>query len=155
MLNTLKNLRNLLRDLFGDSVPESVAWDRVPPELMTPRERLIRRSSLIMFWGALINALAGILVIVAAVHAGNVQNELFGTLQAALLSKFTISADAAALLLIAGILANMAILLVPFRGDTGAGTLDGLHRLANDGGQSGGFAGLLASRLRCWLSRPC
>ena len=112
MLNTLKNLRNLLRDLFGDNVPESVAWDRVPPELMTPRERLMRRSSLIMFWGALINALAGILVIVAAVHAGNVQNELFGTLQTALLSKFTISADAAALLLIAGILANMAILLV-------------------------------------------
>ena len=112
MLDLLKNLRNLLRDLFGDNVPETVNWDRVPPELMTPRERLIRRSSLIMFWGALVNGIAGIMMIATAVHAGNVDATLFDALQAGLLSKFTISADAAALLISAGILANMAVLLV-------------------------------------------
>ena len=112
MLNALKNLRNFIAELFGDNVPESVAWDRVPPELMTPRERLIRRSSLIMFWGALVNALAGIIAIGAAIHAGNTDPALFAELQAALLPKFVISADAAALLVIAGILTNMAILLV-------------------------------------------
>ncbi len=112
MLNALKNLRKLIADLFGDNVPETVNWDRVPPELMTPRERLIRRSSLIMIWGALANAIAGIAVIATAVHAGNVDATLFDALQAALLSKFVISADAAALLASAGILANMAVLLV-------------------------------------------
>ena len=51
MLKALKNLRSLIGELFGDNVPESAAWDRIPPDQMTPRERLIRRSSLIMFWG--------------------------------------------------------------------------------------------------------
>ncbi len=112
MLDSLNNLRKFIADLFGENVPESVAWDRIPPELMTPRERLIRRSSLIMFWGALINAVAGISVIVAAAHAGNVDPALFSALQGALLRDFVISADAAALLIIAGILTNMAVLLV-------------------------------------------
>ena len=112
MLNALKNLRNLISDLLGDNVPETVAWDRVPPELMTPRERLIRRSSLVMFWGALVNAAAGLAVTVAAAHAGNIDATLFEALQAALLNKLAINADAAALLIIAGILANMALLLV-------------------------------------------
>ncbi len=112
MLDTLKKLYQLIRDLFGDSVPESVAWDRIPPELITPRERLLRRSSLIMFWGAIVNLIAGILVIGSAIHAGNTDTSGFVELQSALLSKFIISADAAALLIAAGILANMAIMLV-------------------------------------------
>ena len=112
MIDTLKNLRKLIADLFGDNVPETAAWDRVPPELMTPRERLIRRSSLIMFWGAVINAIAGIAAIILSAHAGNVDPALFDALQAALLNSFTINADAAALLIIAGIFANMAVLLV-------------------------------------------
>ena len=112
MLDSLKDLRRLISSLFGDNVPESVAWDRIPPELMTPRERLLRRSSLIMFWGAVANLLAGIIVIAIAVHAGNTNPALFVELQATLLSNFAISADAATLLLIAGILANMAVLLV-------------------------------------------
>ncbi|MCY3780655.1 MAG: hypothetical protein OXG78_10130 [Chloroflexi bacterium] len=112
MLNTLNNLRRFIGELFGDNVPETAAWDRVPPELMTPRERLIRRSSLIMFWGALVNAIAGLAVTVASAHAGNVEPTLFGVLQSTLLRNFAINADAAGLLIIAGILANMAILLV-------------------------------------------
>ena len=36
MLKFLKNLRRLISSLFGDSVPEGVAWDRIPPEMMTP-----------------------------------------------------------------------------------------------------------------------
>ena len=112
MLDSLKDLRRLISSLFGDNVPETVAWDRIPPELMSPRERLLRRSSLIMFWGAVVNLLAGFAVIAAAVHAGNTDPALFAELQAALLSNFAISADAAMLLLIAGILANMAVLLM-------------------------------------------
>ena len=112
MLDSLKDLRRLISSLFGDNVPETVAWDRIPPELMSPRERLLRRSSLIMFWGAVVNLLAGFAMIAAAVHAGNTDPALFAELQAALLSNFAISADAAMLLLIAGILANMAVLLM-------------------------------------------
>ena len=112
MRETLKKLYRLVRDLFGDSVPESVAWDRLPPELMTPRERLLRRSSLIMFWGAAVNLLAGIAVIGAAINAGNTDPSRFAELQSALLSGFVISADAAVLLIIASILGNMAVLLV-------------------------------------------
>ena len=112
MLETLKKLFRLIRDLFGESVPESVAWDRIPPELMTPRERLLLRSSRILFWGAVLNLVAAVFLIGAAVHAGNVDSARFLELQNALLSKFVFSADAAVLLIIAGILANMAILLV-------------------------------------------
>ena len=79
---------------------------------MTPRELLVRRSSLIMLWGALVNFVAALAVIALTVHAGNHDPALFLELQAALLRGFAISADAAALLLAAGILANMAILLV-------------------------------------------
>ncbi|MDE2750388.1 MAG: hypothetical protein OXI34_15635 [Chloroflexota bacterium] len=112
MLETLKKLYRLIGSLFGENVPQGPAWDRVPPELMTPRERLIRRSSQIMLWGALVNLAAAIVAIVVAVHAANRDNALFAALQEAALSRFAIDADSAALLIIAGILANSAVLLV-------------------------------------------
>ena len=112
MIDTLKKLRRLIAELFGDNVPEATAWERPPLELMTPRERLLRRGSMIMLWGAIANALGALLVFILAAHAGNVDPALYGSLQAALLSKFVISADAAALLVIAGILANMALMLL-------------------------------------------
>ncbi len=112
MLEFLQKILRLISSLFGDNVPQGPAWDRVPPELMTPRERLIRRSSLIMLGGALVNLAAAIVAIVVAVHAANVDNALFAALQEAALSRFAIDADSAALLIIAGILANTAILLV-------------------------------------------
>ena len=112
MLSTLNNLRKLITSLFGDNVPETQAWDRIRPEQMTARERLIRRSSLIMFWGAVVNLIAAIIVIVLTIHAANQDNSLFAALQKTALNRLIISADAAALLIIAGILANTAILLV-------------------------------------------
>ena len=112
MLEFLQKILRLISSLFGENVPQGPAWDRVPPELMTPRERLIRRSSLIMLGGALVNLAAAIVAIVVAVHAANVDNALFAALQEAALSRFAIDADSAALLIIAGILANTAILLV-------------------------------------------
>ena len=48
----------------------------------------------------------------AAARAATVDPMLFGALQSALLRNFVINADTAALLIIAGILANMTILLV-------------------------------------------
>ena len=112
MLESLKKLYRLIINLFGENVPADAAWDRIPPELMTSRERLLRRSSLIMFWGALLNLVAAVIVIGVAIHAANHDKALFVALQEAALSRFNIDADAAALLLIAGILANTAILLV-------------------------------------------
>ena len=102
----------MISSLFGDNVPEGVAWDRIPPELMTPRERLLRRSSLIMFWGALVNLIAALVVIGVAIHAANQDVTVFVALQEAALSRFYIDADTAALLIFAGIAANSAILLV-------------------------------------------
>ncbi|MCY4063080.1 MAG: hypothetical protein OXG53_11980 [Chloroflexi bacterium] len=112
MLEFLKKLYRLISSLFGDNVPEGVAWDRIPPELMTPRERLLRRSSLIMFWGALLNFIAACIVIGIAIHAGSRDATVFASLQEAALSRFYIDADTAALLVFAGIAANAAILLV-------------------------------------------
>lgn len=112
MRESLKKLYRLISSLFGDNVPEGIAWDRIPPELMTPRERLLRRSSLIMLWGAVVNLLAALIFIGAAIHAANQEADLFATLQEAALSRFITDADTAALLVIAGILANAAILLV-------------------------------------------
>ena len=77
MLDRLRKLHRFIRSLFGDNVPETDGWDRIPPELMTPREHLLRRSSLIMFAGALVNLLAAIVVIGASIHAaGNGQQRL-------------------------------------------------------------------------------
>ena len=112
MLDTLKKLYQFIGNLFGDNVPEGVAWDRIPPELMTPRERLLRRSSLIMLWGALVNMVAALVLIGLAIHAANQDKTLFRALQEAALDRFIIDADTAALLIIAGALANAATLLV-------------------------------------------
>ncbi len=112
MLELLKKIFRLLSSLFGDNVPEGVAWDRIPPELMTPRERLLRRSSLIMFGGALVNLLAALIVVGIAIHAANWEAALFSALQEAALGNFYIDADTAALLIFAGIAANGALLLV-------------------------------------------
>ena len=112
MLEFLNNIRKLIISLFGESVPEEGAWDRIPPELMTPRERLLRRSSLVMFWGALVNLLAALVVIALAVSAATNDNAQFTAIRAALLGNFNIADDAALLLIIAGILGNMAVLSV-------------------------------------------
>ena len=112
MLEFLNNIRKLIISLFGESVPEEGAWDRIPPELMTPRERLLRRSSLVMFWGALVNLLAALVVIALAVSAATNDNAQFTAIRAALLGNFNIADDAALLLIIVGILGNMAILSV-------------------------------------------
>ncbi|MDE2949815.1 MAG: hypothetical protein OXT68_03530 [Chloroflexota bacterium] len=112
MLEFLNNIRKLIISLFGESVPEEGAWDRVPPELMTPRERLLRRSSLVLFWGALVNLLAALVVIALAVSAATDDNARFSAIRAVLLGNFNIADDAALLLVIAGILGNMAFLSV-------------------------------------------
>ena len=112
MLEFLNNTRKLIASLFGENVPEEGAWDHIPPELMTPRERLLRRSSLILFGGALVNLLAALVVIALAVSAATSDNAGFPAIRAALLSNFIIADDAAVLLIIAGILGNMAILSV-------------------------------------------
>ena len=112
MLEFLNNIRKLVASLFGENVPEEGAWDHIPPELMTPRERLLRRSSLILFGGALVNLLAALVVIALAVSAATSDNAQFPAIRTALLSNFIIADDAAVLLIIAGILGNMAILSV-------------------------------------------
>ena len=77
MLEFLNNIRKLVASLFGENVPEEGAWDHIPPELMTPRERLLRRSSLILFGGALVNLLAALVVIALAVSAATSDNAQF------------------------------------------------------------------------------
>ena len=112
MLEFLNNIAKLTASLFGANVPEEGAWDRIPPELMSPRERLLQRSSLIMFWGAIVNLLAAVVVIGIAISAATNDYSRFTATRDILLSNFLISDDAAVLLIIVGILGNMAILLV-------------------------------------------
>ncbi len=112
MLELLNNIRKLVISLFGESVPEGEAWDRIPLALMTPRERLLRRSSLVLFWGALVNLLAALVLIALAVSAATNDNAQFTSIRAALLSNYNIADDTALLLIIAGILGNMALLSV-------------------------------------------
>ena len=112
MLEFLNNIAKLTASLFGADVPEEGAWDRIPPELMSPRERLLRRSSLIMFLGAIVNLLAAVVVIAIAISAATNDHSRFADTRDILLSNFLISDDAAVLLVIVGILGNMAILLV-------------------------------------------
>lgn len=112
MLELLNNTRKLIISLFGANVPEEGAWDRIPPALMTPRERLLRRSSLVMFCGALVNLLAALVLIALAVSAATNDNARFTAIRALLLPNFNIPDDTALLLIIVGILGNLAILSV-------------------------------------------
>ena len=153
MLEFLKKLYRLISSLFGDNVPEGVAWDRIPPELMTPRERLLRRSSLIMFWGALLNFIAAVFVVGVAIHAGSRDATVFAALQEAALSRFYIDADTAALADLCRHRGERGDSAGAGGGDYGAGAVDGLHRLAADRGESGGACSFLASRRRCWRWR--
>ncbi len=112
MLEFLNNVAKLTASLFGANVPEEGAWDRIPPELMSPRERLLQRSSLIMFWGSIVNLLAAVVVIAIAISAATNDYSRFAAARDILLSNLLISDDTAVLLVIVGILGNMAILLV-------------------------------------------
>lgn len=112
MLDTLRRIHRLLRDLFGQNVPLAGEWEGLAPERMTPRQRRLQRCSLILLWGALLNFLAVVAICAAAVHAGNQDSSLFAALQAALLPGLVISADAALLLLAAGTGVNVALLLL-------------------------------------------
>jgi len=112
VLDSLKKLLRLVVSLFGSNVPEERAWNRIPSELLTPREVLLRRASRVMFWGAAVNLVAAVILIGLALFAAADDKTLFSALHELLLGNFIIEADTAALLIIAGILANMTFLLV-------------------------------------------
>jgi len=65
-----------------------------------------------MFWGAAVNFAAGLAVMGLALAAAASDKTLFSALHELLLGNFIIEDDTAALLIIAGILANMTFLLV-------------------------------------------
>jgi len=112
VLDSLKKLLRLVVSLFGSNVPEERAWNQIPSELLTPREVLLRRASRVMFWGAAVNLVAAVILIGLALFAAADDKTLFSALHELLLGNFIIEADTAALLIIAGILANMTFLLV-------------------------------------------
>ncbi len=112
MLDSLKKLLRLIVSLFGSNVPEERAWNQIPSELLTPREVLLRRASRVMFWGAAVNFAAGLAVIGLALAAAASDKTLFSAMHELLLGNLIIEDDTAALLIIAGILANMTFLLV-------------------------------------------
>ncbi len=112
MLDSLKKLLRLVISLFGSNVPEERAWNQIPSELLTPREVLLRRASRVMFWGAAVNFAASLAVIGLALAAAASDKTLFSAMHELLLGNLIIEDDTAALLIIAGILANMTFLLV-------------------------------------------
>ena len=111
MLNLLNNIRQLIASLFGRNVPEEGGWAEITPEQLLPRERLLRRCSRIMTWGALINLAAGVMLIFLAISARG-DGARYDAIHAALMGNLNISGDAAVLLIIAGVLGNMSLLLV-------------------------------------------
>ena len=111
MIDSLQKLLRLIISLFGANVAQDRDWDSIAPELMTPREKLLRRLSLTLLAGALVNCAAGLLLVVLAVGAARGSQPTFADLQSALLGALVINADSAALLIIAGVFGNMALLL--------------------------------------------
>lgn len=112
MREFLKNIRKIIAGLFGTSIPTEDDWRNAPQEPLTPREALLARASRYMVWGALVNLLVGIVVIILAISAGTNNPSLFTSVRDALLTNYLISNDTAVLLIIVGILSNMSILLV-------------------------------------------
>ena len=111
MLDTLRRMYRLTRDLFGQNVPTG-GWEGIPPERLTPRQRRLQRCARILLLGALVNLLAVIAIAAVAVHAGNHDSALFTVLHDTLLPRLFVPADAAVLLLGALTGANVAALLV-------------------------------------------
>jgi len=112
MRDTWRQILRFIRSLFGDNVPQSGGYVSLPLAQLSPRERMLRRCSRLLLAGALLNGLAGLLLLAIALRAGTVDSQLFASLQGAMLPGGGISADASALLLVAGSYANMALLLV-------------------------------------------
>ena len=111
MLEFLNQIRKFIVGLFGANIPEE-QWEAIPVEALTPREALLRRASLILFWAAMFNLLVGIVCTGMAVYAGTNDTTVFTSARQILLANFMIADDTAMLLVIAGILANVAILLI-------------------------------------------
>lgn len=112
MLELLNALRKFIIGLFGENIPEENDWGSYELDSMTPRETLLRRASRILFWGAIINLLGGVVCVGLAIAAGINNATLFTSIRNVLLTNFFIADDTALLLVIVGIVSNMAVLLV-------------------------------------------
>ena len=112
MLEFLNTIRKFIVSLFGENIPEESEWGTYELDSLTPREALLRRASRILLWGVIVNLFAGILCVMLAISAGTNNAELFTSLRNVLLGNFLIADDTAVLLIIVGIVSNMAILLV-------------------------------------------
>lgn len=111
MIEFLNQIRKLILGLFGESIPEE-EWDAIPVDALTPREALLRRASQFMFWGAMVNLIAAIICTGLAIYAGTNDATLFASARNVLLTNFLIPDDTAMLLVVAGILTNVALLLI-------------------------------------------
>ena len=112
MREFIDTIRNIIAGIFGTNIPTEENWRNIPEEALTPRELLLRRASRIMLLGAILNLIAGVIVIMLGISAGTNDSSLFTSVRGILLTNYVISDDTAVLLVGAGILGNMAILLV-------------------------------------------
>jgi ABC-type transport system involved in multi-copper enzyme maturation permease subunit len=112
MRDFLDTFRRLLAGIFGSNIPTEADWRNIPEELLTPREHLMRRSSRVMLVGVVMNLIASVLVFGLAIVAGTQNSALFTSIREVLLTNYLVSDDTAVLLVGAGLLGNMAILLV-------------------------------------------
>lgn len=111
MLELLKQLRRIIVGLFGANIPEE-QWDAISSDALTPREALLRRASRILFWGAIVNFIAGVVGLLIAISAGTNDASLFTTARNVLMTNLAVADDTAVLVGIVSILGNMALLLV-------------------------------------------
>lgn len=112
MREFFNTISKIIAGIFGSNIPTEGEWNNIPEEPLTPREQLMQRASRVLLVGALLNFLAGIIVILLAISAGTNDSALFTSARNILLSNYRISDDTAILLVGAGLLGNMAILLV-------------------------------------------
>ena len=112
MRDFLDTFRRLLAGIFGSNIPTEADWRNIPEELLTPREHLMWRSSRVMLVGVVMNLIASVLVFGLAIVAGTQNSALFTSIRELLLTNYLVSDDTAVLLVGAGLLGNMAILLV-------------------------------------------
>ena len=112
MLDFLKKLLKFTASLFGDNVPEEAGWRQIPAELLNPREIMLRRASRIMLAGAVVNWVVGVILTALALSAATSNPALFSHLRRLLSSELIAYDDTAALLTIAAVFANMAVLLM-------------------------------------------
>ncbi len=98
---------------MAQDVSPPVEMIAMPNEALTPREQRLERGAAVLRWGAFVNgALVGVLLLAGLLGGIGLVPDLFTSLQAVLLGRAAVAADASLAVVILLVLVDISLLLV-------------------------------------------